>query len=250
MHGRARERWGEWSTEAIGNRLSPVIISHPSAVLEEHPDGLGGSHVQLTDRQKKRPDVTPVPRKYQRSLKTLAALHLLWGLAAIRTRALASCPVCQASPYPQITLILSLRRCGHTHRTPYWFFIVKTLQEDEAFGVPSGFVNTSCTRFLWGIVRLLLQNSFEIRKSSKPSKFLKQAKIRHWLDSSAHERSVLWMFWQPYKSTGGWQLSSDEYLCFEFLIHPWVCALVSNPKILKRLNSLFQGREAFLKTQS
>lgn len=46
-----------------GNHLPPVFISHPSAALDENPDGLGGSHVQPADRQRKRPDVTPVAQK-------------------------------------------------------------------------------------------------------------------------------------------------------------------------------------------
>lgn len=61
-------------TKHRGNHLPPVIISHLSAALEEAPDGLGGRHVQLTDREaEKSPDVTPVPRKYQPSLSALAA---------------------------------------------------------------------------------------------------------------------------------------------------------------------------------
>lgn len=153
MHGRARERWGEWSTEAIGNHLSPVIISHLSAVLEEHPDGLGGSHVQLTDKQtdRKGPDVTPVPRKYQRTLKALAAQHLLWGLAAIRTWVLASCPVCQASPYPQIlknTDLVTLKMCKllKNPQAPRKHLFGSSLKNPPGgwgFWVLSGFVNTS-----------------------------------------------------------------------------------------------------------
>lgn len=41
----------------------------------------------------KRPHVTPVPKKYQLSLRSLAVKRLLWGLAAICSRILARCSV-------------------------------------------------------------------------------------------------------------------------------------------------------------
>lgn len=65
-----------------GNHLPPVIISHPSAVLEEDPGGLGGSHVQPTDRQRKGLSWLQCPESISDLSRLLAALQLLWGLAA------------------------------------------------------------------------------------------------------------------------------------------------------------------------
>lgn len=232
MHCRVCERWGEWSTEAIGNHLPPVIISHLFAALEKDSNGLGGSHVQPTDRQWK-------GLMWIRSPKNISHLWSLWqpgsssgGLAAIRTQLLALCSVCQASSYP--------------HFLKHWTCHsedVRALKNPQSGQADTfHYKNPAGGWSVWGPVRICelflkdffvrhrgvpiwLQNGFETSSSSKPSNFLKHAadrKTKHWLDSGTHEVSVIWMLWLFCKSTGDWQPSSHDYRCFECLFYSWV----------------------------
>lgn len=199
-----------------GNHLPPVIISHPSAVLEEDPGGLGGSHVQPTDRQRKGLSWLQCPESISDLSRLLAALQLLWGLAAH-----------EHQPY-----VLSVRRpLIHTELvTPKMRELLK-IPEQAPFGFlknPPGGWSVEC----WDPVRIcehFLKGAalWEIEDNQKFLKGVRlfiadgQKKQKHWSNSCAHEVSVLWMSWQPYKSMGDWQSSSDEYLCFEFLFLPW-----------------------------
>lgn len=80
---RACERWRERSTEAITSLQSLLVISlllwkRTRTAWEQ---SMCSWHTGIERGGEKRPDVAPVPRKYQWSLKALATLQLLWGLA-------------------------------------------------------------------------------------------------------------------------------------------------------------------------
>lgn len=174
-----------------------------------------------------------------RSPKNISHLWSLWqpgsssgGLAAIRTRLLALCSVCQASSYP--------------HFLKHWTCHsedVRALKNPQSGQADTfHYKNPAGGWSVWGPVRICefflkdffvrhrgvpiwLQNGFETSSSSKPSNFLKHAadrKTKHWLDSGTHEVSVIWMLWLFCKSTGDWQPSSHDYRCFECLFCSWV----------------------------
>ena len=63
--------------------------------------------------------------------------------------------------------------------------------------------------------------------------------MKPWLDPSAREVSFVWMLWQLYTSTGGWQASSDHYLwVLNFEFHPWEFHL----SLVQRFNRLNRVR--------
>lgn len=189
-------------TKHRGNHLPPVIISHLSAALEEDPAGLGGSHVQPTDR---RTDRQRKGLMWLRCPESISDSQCFGSTAAPlgtgSTRASAFRSVCQASPYPQIL--------------KHW-----TCHSEDvgAFKNPKASTSwdlhhekkssrrmkrlTSC-QDLWtlpgGVLCGTLWGSCLIAKWLCNQKFLKalklfkadiQKKIKHWLDSNAHEVSV------------------------------------------------------------
>lgn len=171
-------------TKHRGNHLPPVIISHLSAALEEDPAGLGGSHVQPTDR---RTDRQRNGLMWLRCPESISDSQCFGSAAAPlgtgSTRASAFRSVCQASPYPQI---LKHWTC-HSEDVGAFKNPKASTSWDlhhEKKNPPGGWSVWHpvriCERFLEEFfvgrcgVPVWLQNGFAIKSSLKPSNFLKQ----------------------------------------------------------------------------
>lgn len=157
-----------------------------------------------------------MPRKYQRSLKAFGSAAAPLGTGS--TRASTLCSVCQTSSYPHWTCHSEDARAFKNPRAST-FWVLKN--PPGGWSVECWDPVRICEHFLKGAALWEIEDNQKFLKGVRLFIADGQKKQKHWSNSCAHEVSVLWMSWQPYKSMGDWQSSSDEYLCFEFLFLPW-----------------------------
>lgn len=171
MQHRACERWGEWSTEAIGNQLPPVIISHLSLLLWKRSRTAWEEAMCSRQTERGRKGLM-----WLRCPESISDLSRLWQ---------------HSSSSGDWHMSISLMFClsGFLLSTDFKNIELVTVKMWELLKIPERPANTFWVLYyktVWGPVRIWrsslwdmvgvpvwLQNSFAIKSSSKPCKFLK-----------------------------------------------------------------------------
>lgn len=258
---RARERWGEWSTEAITSLQSLLVIALPlwkrtrTAWAEATSSRQTGGEKAWCDSGAQK--VSAISQGFGSGAAPL-------GTGSTRVSAL--CSVCQASSYPQVLKhwtchsedVGAFKNPRSKHLFTYSFYKRKKKEKKNSAGGWS----------VWGPVRVCersLKDSFvghsrvpvwlwngrAIRSSSKPSNFLKRTdrKTKPVIRLRCPWRISFMNVLEALQVHRGLAALPRWISLFWISISPLRFALISAPEILKDWTVCSQSGGCFLKTQ-